>query len=124
MRVSGFSLIESTVAVGLIISALLVFGVFISAISIRKATSFKSTATIIASDTIENLRTMPFDSLPASGTIVNSELSSLPGGEGLFTVAEYGGDAELKQITATITWIFGGEQKNFSEQTLVAKDAF
>ena len=118
----GFSLIETAVAVGVIVSAIIVFGMFISSIRLVGVAQRRAMASHIATDQLEILRKTPFDNLAESGTIVNSDLSNIPQGAGTYTTASFGGNAEIKEANVYVEWVERGATRQVRRTTLLVRN--
>lgn len=123
-RRAGFGLIEILLSVVLIIAIVTALFASSGTFLIRRGSDLQSIASKIASKDIETLRGQSFSSLPAAGTytcvIVDTDLSKLGSGAcGDRTVANYTGDANIKQITVTIRWQQSGKSKSLVMDTLI-----
>lgn len=118
----GFSLIEITVALGIIISAILVFGVFAGAARLRKTSEFNSIASRIATETIERLKAAQFSQISASGTFPSADLLNLPQGRAFYRTSDFQGNVNIKQIDVTVEWILNGMIKTLKRSSIIASD--
>lgn len=117
----GFSLVEVIIAMGLILVTVMIFGVALSALPLTKTARNSNIAYHVAAKKIEEIRNLPFGSLPASGSFTDSAMSQMPSGAtASLTVQNYSGSSQIKQITATISWTENGNGKSTTLDTLVA----
>jgi len=100
----GTSVIEVVVSL-FMVSVLLVFYVSaLGTVAMSRKLRNENYAYHVANTQMETLRATAFASLPSSGTISNSLLSLLPSGAGSFTVGNYPGYNNMKEIVVTVTW--------------------
>ena len=88
-----------------------------------RSTNLTGIATKIASCEIEGFRNTEFAFLPANGTATvsvacSNDLSKLPSGTATRTIATYGGDTEIKQITVNVNWTESAVAQNIQLITL------
>jgi type II secretory pathway pseudopilin PulG len=103
MRVSrGFTLIEITVALGIIIAMVVMLGALVKVSVLQKTAQSEEIALTAATAEMENLRVGGYSALPASGSFSNTALSSLSGGSGSVAVTVY--DAKTKKVEVTVSW--------------------
>ncbi len=120
-RQRGSSLIEMIVV---ILIVLILFDLAIleaqSLILVRKQ-QYEDIAYHIANKEMESLRATSFDSLTnSSGSISDTQLNLIPSGSGTFTIADYSGYSDLKQLIVTVTWN-DGSSKSVTLNTLALK---
>ncbi|MDP9020371.1 MAG: prepilin-type N-terminal cleavage/methylation domain-containing protein [Actinomycetota bacterium] len=127
---AGFTLVELLVAVflfGVVMVALT--GTFIAAVRSVGDQRLRTSATRVATDRLETLRSMPFDQLDAQA---GQTTTTTPDGRA-FTVdttvtaidAATGAPAvggAVKQIAVTVSWTSRGTTRNVSYTTAVARD--
>lgn len=123
----GFSLIEMVFVVMIAGFIILLISNLPNSISLIGQGKFASTAKDIASQEIEDARSLGYDNL-ADGTVpvTDYRLSSLPGGQATRQVddcpASICKNSELmKQVTATVTWQESGKAKSVQITTLISK---
>lgn len=115
----GFTLIELVVALGLI--AVTLFGYFavLKTVTLTRFAKHQALAYQVAIKKVEELKAVPFGSLPVSGSFTDSALAALPQVQANLTVADYGGSAGIKEITVTISWQESAGAKNVQVKTIL-----
>jgi hypothetical protein len=73
-------------------------------VAVIKKVKYEDIAYHIASKQIEYLRKIPYNSLPASASFSDSQLSKIPSGAGNFTVTNHATLSGVKELTVTVTW--------------------
>jgi len=101
---SGMSLIEVIVAMVMLASLVALYAAAINTLTVSRRQRYEDLAYHVANTQMETLRATSFASLPSSGTISNSLLSSIPSGSGSFTVVDYPGYSGMKEMTVTVSW--------------------
>lgn len=99
---NGFGILEVVITLFIIGVTLLMFAVVSNAVVLNKYNRYKEIALRIAEHELQELRTTPYANLPASGSITNTQLSTIPQGAGTFTIAEE--STGLSEVTVTISW--------------------
>jgi len=119
----GFSLIEVTVAIGIIGVMILSTSIFLQRLPVSgREVRDQDIALRIARNEVEVLRATGYDSLPASGPFSNSLLSSLASGTGIATVTTY--DAKTKKVDVVVSWTgTRAIARSVSLTTLVAQNS-
>ncbi|MEK7508433.1 MAG: prepilin-type N-terminal cleavage/methylation domain-containing protein [Patescibacteria group bacterium] len=115
----GFTLIELVVALGLMAIALFGYFAVLKTVTLTRFAKHQALAYQVAIKKIEELKAVPFGSLPVSGSFIDSALSALPQVQANLTVANHGGSAGIKEITATISWQENGITKNVEVKTML-----
>lgn len=102
----GFSLSEILIAIALLGVILLIIMPLLSFEVTSKSVDNNLLATNIASSKLEELKKIPFSSLPPNGTttFLHPELSKLPSGYGLIFVEDYLSTSSLKHISIIVGW--------------------
>lgn len=122
---NGFSLIEVIIALAVVSASLLLYAGTAATVRLGRTTRDQVQAYRIAARQMEILRSTSFAALPASGNIIDSNLSALPAGSGSFTVADYPGTAgKLKTASVTVNWTRDGEPRIVNLQTLMSETGF
>lgn len=98
----GFGILEVVVTLFIIGVTLLMFAIVSNAILLNKYNRYKEIALRIAEHELQVLRTTPYASLPASGSLSNSQLSSIPQGSANVSITEV--STGLSQATVTVSW--------------------
>lgn len=120
-RSRGFSLIEILVATGIVVAALIGAEVLVHTLSLSRMTHYEDVALVIARGELENVRSLGYGSVPASGAFSSSLLASLPSGTGALTVSDW--NAGTKRITVTVSWqtVDGSAARSLVLSTLITK---
>lgn len=121
----GFTLIEVTIAIFILTVALL--GLLSVTISVIKGNSFgerMTTATTMAGDKLEEVKSKSYSSISAGTTTDYKNLDSTNGMAGAFytrtlTVAENTPAVNMKTITVTVLWNWGGIQRSVMLHTII-----
>ncbi|MBI2607905.1 MAG: prepilin-type N-terminal cleavage/methylation domain-containing protein [Candidatus Doudnabacteria bacterium] len=100
----GISLIEVLISLGMLAVLLILYVAALNVVAITKKLRFENLAYHVASTQVEELRSIPVESLPPSGTITDALLAQIPQGAGSFTVVDSGSFTGLKEISVTVTW--------------------
>lgn len=114
----GFSLVEVIVGISLILVLFALAMLQAGTLDISRKQRYENIAYHAANKQMEDLRAMPFASLPASGTVSDPMLSQIPSGAGSFTVSDYPDFSGMKKMVVTITWNDGAARSTVL-QTLV-----
>lgn len=118
----GFSLIEMIIALALVLATILVFAAALQSSPLTRHARNQNVAYHVAADQIEELRNTQFSSLPASGSFSGAGLNNLTGAQGEFTITDYQGSSDIKQVVVTVTWLEGGSAKSLSLETLMSEN--
>jgi len=100
----GFSLIEVIIAMGLVLTTMLLFGIAVNTVPLVRTAGDQNLAYHLAAKQVETLRNTDFASLPGSGSFSDPGLSLLPAGAASRTVVDYEGDSKIKQATVVVSW--------------------
>ena len=118
----GFTLLEIVLSLFLVLAIIVMLlsasGTFVSS----RNSNLRSIAAKIESREIETLRKMNFDSLPASGSFTDSDLSKLPQGSAAQTLSPYQTSPDIKLVTIRVNWIENGATKSITEDTLIYRN--
>lgn len=117
----GFSLVEVVVTFGLIVVALFSYFAVLKTVTLSRFAKHQALVYAVAAKKIEELKSLPFSSLPASGAFIDSALSSLSGAQANLTINNYGGSANIKEATVSISWPDLGGVKNVEIKTLLTE---
>ncbi len=98
----GFSVIEVIIALFIFAVVLLIYSAATNTVVLNRTAKNKQLAFRIADTEMEKLRYTAYGSLPASGNISDSLLSSLPSGAESITVSNY--NTKAKRIDVNVTW--------------------
>ena len=115
----GFTLIDVVVALGLIAITLFCYFAVLKTVTLTRFSKHQALAYQVAIKKIEELKAVPFASLPTSGPFTDSALTALLQAQANLTVANHGGSASIKEITATISWQENGVTKNVEVKTML-----
>lgn len=115
----GIALIEIVVTIGLITIALFGYFAALKTVILTRTVKHQALAQQVAIKKIEELKALPFVSLPATGAFTDSALSVLSQAQGILTVADYGGSTAIKEITVSITWLESNGSKSVELKTLL-----
>ncbi|MEM3063152.1 MAG: hypothetical protein QW303_06395 [Nitrososphaerota archaeon] len=113
-KLTGFSLIELLLTLGLIIIGITVFLSLTDIFSRIRSYRTLTKAYHTASEKIEELRNLPFNSLPDSGTFTSN------GFTGELVIADYNGN-EIKKVTVTVNYYDNSTPKQAKLETLISK---
>ena len=121
---AGFSLIELIVTISIIMIGLgSLYGVMHRGLKQMKNVGGKDYAVTAAASELEFVRAIPKDELPDnySGRFKSKvDLSPLNSGRGRLRIREFeGSNGRLKEVTATVTWLAAGREREVSFSTLV-----
>ncbi len=105
---NGYTLIEVVISLFIIGVMLLVYSAASNTLILNRDAKHQQIANRIAASELEDLRGMPFASLPASGPFSHPLLSSLPSGEAILSISD--DYDKLKQVTVTVSWQEPGSQ--------------
>ncbi len=106
-RQKGVSLIEVVVCLFLIGVLLAFYAAALNTVTLTRKLRYENYAYHIANKQMEALRNTSYGSLPVGGAIVDSMLTQIPSGAGNYTVSDYPGFSNVKEIVVTVTWIDG-----------------
>lgn len=125
----GFSLVEGLMIAVIAIFIVLVIGSLTPFINLIGSSRYESLAKDIAQKQIEDLRALPFANLTNTAspapTVVDSRLSKLPQGSGLYTIEDCDpgvclNSEKLKKIHIIINWKEAAKDKKVDLDTFVA----
>jgi Tfp pilus assembly protein PilV len=103
-RQQGTSLVEVILCMFMLTVLLVLYASALNTVALTRKLRYENLAYHIANKQMETLRNTGYDSLPASGNIVDAQLAQIPAGAGTFTTAAYPGYGGVKQIIVTVTW--------------------
>jgi len=116
----GFTLLEVVISIAIIAGLFMLYIAVIGNIYLAKTVRQKDIALKIASHKIEELRANGYDSLPATGSFSDNNLSSLNSGTGSMTISDY--NSSTKQVQVTVSWKdFSGDNQSVSLSTLIVQ---
>ena len=117
---TGFTLIETLVAVFIVGVAITIFGIVGFLLKNTTDIRYDEIALQVANTKLDELREGGYDALPANGTFGDPLLSSLPSGEASTTVTQFS-DA-TKKVLVGVSWqSTSGGGRYISLTTLVAE---
>lgn len=99
---SGFTIIEVLVTLLIIGVTLLLYTVISNSITLNKYNRYKEVALRVAETSLQNLRTIDYNSLPASGPFTNAQIQTLPEGSANLEITEV--STGLSKATVTVSW--------------------
>lgn len=114
---SGLSTVEVIFSLFVIGVAFVVYAASLNLVPLIKSTRHQNVAYHLALKQIEQFRNTDFSALPASGALVDSDLSLLPSGTAQLTVSEEA--TGLKRLTVTVSWSEAAGGKSVSLDTLI-----
>lgn len=119
----GFSLIEVTVAVGIIGTMIIATSALLQRLPVSgREVRDQDIALKIARSEIEVLRAGGYDILPASSAFANPLLSSLTSGSASVTITVY--DAKTKKADVNVSWTGAGSSaRTISLTTLITQSS-
>ena len=115
----GFTLVELVVALGLIAITLFCYFAVLKTVTLTRFAKHQALAYQVAVKKIEELKAVPFGSLPVTGSFTDSALTALPQAQANLTVTDHGGSASVKEITVTISWQESVGAKNIQLKTML-----
>ncbi len=115
---AGMSLIEVVICLFILFVLLASYAAALNTVALTRLQRYENLAYHIANKQMETLRGTPLASLPASGSIVDSLLSQIPSGAGSYTVSNYVGYSNVKEIVVTVTWTTKNGNKQVVLKTL------
>ncbi len=121
---NGFTLLEALIAITLLVLMMLALWRSAAMIMNRNVeNSLADEAVKIANEEIENLRNMPFSSLP-SGTTSRTVTRRVRNFNQTFTVTRAltapSGSTSVYVTTITVNWTYGGKPHSYSATTVIA----
>lgn len=119
MAPRGFSLIEVVISLFIVTVTITLAGEMLTLMSLSRHAKNQALALSIARNEISILRAAGYDTMPASGSFSDTQLSSLQNGAGALAVSDY--NAQTKQVTATVSWLEKSATTSVSMTTLVTK---
>lgn len=99
---SGFTIIEVVVTLLIIGVTLLLYTVISNSITLNKYNRYKEVALRVAETSLQDLRTIDYNSLPASGPFTNAQIQTLPEGSANLEITEV--STGLSKATVTVSW--------------------
>lgn len=118
----GFSLIETIIALAIVLVTLTVFGVALGSLPLTKNARNQNLAYHIAAKKIEELRNTPFALLPPSGSFSDAGLTNLEAGTGTLSITNYEGASQIKDLVVIVSWLEGGAARNINLETLISEN--
>lgn len=114
---SGFTLIEILIAIFVIgVGLLAVLSLFGLTISVVDRCHQTNQAYLVANQTIEQIRALPFSSLNNETT--TDTITELPSGQITKTISPYQADNDLKNISVVVTWTSRGRAQSVEINSL------
>jgi prepilin-type N-terminal cleavage/methylation domain-containing protein len=107
----GFSLIEITVSLFMLGVILVLSQSVLNIIPLGALAKHKDIALKIASHQLEELRSLGYENLPASGSFVNPDLMLLASSTGMHTISDY--NDKTKEVSVTVSWIEPSESEPY-----------
>lgn len=117
----GFTLIELVITIGLMVVALFSYFVVLQTVASTRFLKHQTLSYQVALKKVEELKSLPFSSLPSTGPFTDSALSVLSQPQANLTISNYGGSAQLKEITVTISWQEMNKTKTVELKTLLTE---
>ena len=117
----GFTIIETAIALLLVVVTVTIFGVALSTLPLTKTARNQNIAYHVAAKKIEEFRNTPFNSLPPGGAFTDFGLANLASSTASYTITDYQGSADIKQVTVIVSWDEQGKQRSTSLETLISK---
>ena len=117
-RAGAFSLIEATVAIGIIGLTVVATGALLSRLPVNgREVRDQDLALKIARSELEALRAAGYDILPPSGPFTHPLLGSLASGSASVAIADF--DAKTKQVDVSVSWRGAETVRSVSLTTLI-----
>lgn len=123
MRIRGFTLIESVVAIGIIGLLIMSVGAMLQRLPVStREVRDQDLALRIARNQVEYLRSLGYALLPSSGPFNDTMLASLSQGTGVVTLDDF--NPETKQAVVTVSWTgTGSTTRSVSLTTLITENS-
>lgn len=115
----GYSIIELVIGLLIIGLSLSIYQVSLNTAQLNKQARYQDLALRIASSKMEELRAMPYASLPAGGSFSHSLMSGLPSGQGTLTITNF--NTRTKQVTVAVTWQSSTSTRNVTLDSLITE---
>ncbi len=118
----GFTLLEIVLALFLVLAIIVMLLSASGTLVSSRSSNLRGIAAKIESREIETLRKMNFDSLPATGSFTDADLSKLPQGTATQTLSSYQSSPDIKLVEVQVNWIENSAAKLLSEDTLIYRN--
>ena len=110
--------IEVLISIVIVGALIVLFAASMNLTTMNKRMERENVAYHIANKKIEEIRAVTYDSLPASASFTDAQLSQLPSSSAAFTVSDYAGYTGVKQVVVTVSWN-DGRARSISLRTLI-----
>jgi prepilin-type N-terminal cleavage/methylation domain-containing protein len=116
----GFSLIEIMVSLGILGSIFVMFAAVSGVAQLSRSAQYGDLALRIAENKLEELRALPYASLPTSGSFTDSRTDGLPNASSSIVLMDH--NASTKHIEVTVSWQAPGEStRDVTLRTLITQ---
>jgi prepilin-type N-terminal cleavage/methylation domain-containing protein len=101
---SGMTFIEVLVSIFMIGALIVLYASLFNLTHYTKRMKNENIAYHVASKKMEELRAVPYASLPASAAFADAQLAQLPSSSADFTVGNYSTYTGVKELVVTVNW--------------------
>lgn len=113
-------MIEILISLGILSVTVALGVVVVDSIKVIRDSANENAAFRIANSKLDELRSLGYDALPASGPFSDAELGSLPQGSASTTVTVW--NDETKEVAAGVSWVSSdGTERLVSLSTLITQ---
>lgn len=121
-KTAGYTLIEVVVTFALMSAVFVIFQASINSILLNRRVKHQELALRVATTKMEQIRSLSYDTVPASGSFNDALLAQLPEASATVTVSDY--DAATKRVAVSVSWRERGSQtlRDVTLTTLVTKE--
>ena len=117
---AGFTIIETAIALLLVIVTITIFGVALSSLPLTRTARNQNIAYHIAAKKIEEFRNTQFASLPPNSSFADPGLANLNNASANFTLEDYGGSSQIKIATVRVQWQEESRTRDVVLETLIS----
>jgi prepilin-type N-terminal cleavage/methylation domain-containing protein len=98
----GFSFIEVIIGLLIVGLVLIIYHAAGNTLILQRNVKHQDLALRIAENKLEELRSLPYSSLPATGTFSHPLITNLPSGSASLTISDY--NSRTKEIRVQVNW--------------------
>lgn len=108
----GYTLVEVLMSLAIIAIFFVLFQAAATTVVLNRNVKHQDLALRIAQSQIENLRSLGYSALPASGPFTDAQTATLPGGQAQMAISQY--NEKIKQAVVDVSWQEPGAQNRHS----------